>query len=478
MTETEGSALTQEQLAQIDHEYTPFPSFSVWPRTVFGAELWDRDYDLLKDVASQASEEDLKAAQEIAMRTAAFDSGAIEGLYRTDRGLTFTVATQALAWKQQVEEGNADALALFRGQLEAFELVMDFVAEHYPKLTAVWVRRLHEIVTAAQDSYVVQTPVGPQRQPLPKGEYKTNPNHVRTADGKIHAYAPVEMTQSEIQRLLDETETDEFKESHPALQASYVHYAFVVIHPFADGNGRVARALASAFTYRAASVPLLVLAHRRDEYFSSLSRADEGAAGDFISFVARSCREAMQLVAESLRTAQAAQPEDIVAEFQRIYVAQGGLTHQELDELANEFADGLIEMLNAHVLSLSLPEGLEIGITGEQRARQRPIPQGFRSVVTPGPRSIRLELSAAPPATASLEDNLQIFVSTESDPAVSLMVRSRGGDDRVIFGQGDLTPTMSSSAQVRLENFVRRVLGTNLQNLLALSRSELQKRGY
>ena len=278
MTETEASALTQEQLAQIDHEYTPFPSFSAWPRAVFGAELWDRDHDLLKEVASQASEEDLKAAQEIAMRTAAFDSGAIEGLYRTDRGLTFTVATQALAWEQQVEEGSADALALFRGQLEAFELVMDFVAEHYPKLTAVWVRRLHEIVTAAQDSYVVQTPVGPQRQPLPKGEYKTNPNHVRTADGKIHAYAPVEMTQSEIQRLLDETETDEFKESNPALQASYVHYAFVVIHPFADGNGRVARASASAFTYRAASVPLLVLAHRRDEYFSSLA-ADEGAAG-------------------------------------------------------------------------------------------------------------------------------------------------------------------------------------------------------
>jgi Fic family protein len=475
--EDEGQ-LTAEQLGAIDKDYTPFPAFSSWPKSLFRMDLWDQDYSALREVAEGASEDHLKAAHEIATRTAAFDSGAIEGLYRTDRGLTFTVATQALAWEEKVAEDGSDVLALFQGQLEAFEMVVDLVAERYPRMTGAWVRKLHEVITAAQDSYVVQTPLGPQRQPLPKGEYKAHPNHVRTADGRVHAYAPVDMTQSEMQRLLDELDTKEFKAAHPALQASYVHYAFVVVHPFADGNGRVARALASVFTYRAASVPLLALAHQRDEYFASLARADEGAAGEFISFVAKSCREAMEMVTENLKTAQASQPEDVLAEFRQIYLAQGELSHQELDALANAFTDDLVEMLNVAVSRLSLPDGLEIRIIAGSGGSQDPIPSGFRSVVSPGSRFVQIEMKAAPPAAAELKDALQIFVSRESDPATSVIVRARDSGESLVFGQTDLVPTTSSAAQVRLENFVRRWLGADLEALLKASRRGMERQGY
>jgi Fic family protein len=37
---------------------------------------------------------------------------------------------------------------------------------------------------------------------------------------------------------------------HPALKAGIAHYQFVVIHPFMDGNGRTARALATLILYR------------------------------------------------------------------------------------------------------------------------------------------------------------------------------------------------------------------------------------
>ena len=478
MTGRDDSQLDAKQLAEIDKTYSSFPTFSSWPKTVFRSDLWDRDNDLLRKVADEADQPDLNAAREIAIRAAAFDSGAIEGLYRTDRGLTFTVATQALAWEQKVEEDGADALALFEGQLEAFELVIDLVAERYPRMTGAWVRRLHEVVTSAQEFYVVQTPAGPQRQALPRGEYKRHPNHVKTADGRIHAYAPVEMTQSEMQRLLDELDSEQFKRAHPALQASFVHYAFVAIHPFADGNGRVARALASVFTYRAASIPLLVLAHYRDEYFAALASADEGAAGPFISFVQRSCREAMEMVTENLKTALGVQPEDIVDSFRKIYVAQGQLTHKELDELANEFTDGLIEMLNVAVSGLGLPDGLEIAIVGGSGGDQDPVPEGFRSVVGPGSRFILIELKAAPPAGVQGRDVLEIFVSRESDPATSVMVRAKRSGDELVFGQTDLTPRMSSAAQIRLESFVRRVLGIDLENLLELSRRQMRRQGY
>lgn len=30
-----------------------------------------------------------------------------------------------------------------------------------------------------------------------------------------------------------------FVKAHPVLQAAWAHFAFVAVHPFADGNGRV-----------------------------------------------------------------------------------------------------------------------------------------------------------------------------------------------------------------------------------------------
>jgi Fic family protein len=478
MVERVDITLDVSQVGEIDDQYVPFPPFSSWPTLVPREDLWDSVNRDLREVADQAGADDLRAAREVALRTAAFDSGAIEGLYKTDRGLTFTVATQALAWEAQVQEDSSDALSLFEGQLEAFELVIDLVAERYPKISQAWIRRLHEVVTAAQDTYVVHTAVGPQEQPLPKGVYKHHPNHVKLADGGVHAYAPVAMTQSEMQRLLDEIDTTEFQEAHPVLQASYAHYAFVVIHPFADGNGRVARALASVFTYRAASVPLLVLAHQRDEYFSSLGEADGGAPGAFIGFVGRSCRDAIEMVAESLRTAHAAKPEDVLSAFRRLYIAQGDLSHRQLDELANEAAARLVEMLNAQISQLSVPDGVEIEAIPGTGGGQRPIPEGFRSVVTPGPRSVHIGLHASPPANAVLNDVLQIFVSKDSDPATSLMIRATGSSDEIVFGQLDLLPDVSSSALLRLENFVRRILGEDLQSLLELARAELRQQGY
>jgi len=86
------------------------------------------------------------------------------------------------------------------------------------------------------------TTVGPQEQALPKRQYKIMPNHVRTRKGADHSYAPVDVTPAEMARLVAELRSDAFLTAHPVLQAAYAHYGLVAIHPFADGNGRVARA--------------------------------------------------------------------------------------------------------------------------------------------------------------------------------------------------------------------------------------------
>ncbi|HEX4307138.1 MAG TPA: Fic family protein [Solirubrobacterales bacterium] len=476
MSEEPIRPLSDEELAALDAQYWPFPSFADWPRVVPREDLWDKDHAELEDWASNADPSVLAEGRNLALRTAAFDTGAIERLYPTDRGLTFTVATQVAAWEQQVEERSNQALPLFVAQLEAFEMVLDFVAESLPKITESWIRQLHEVVTAPQDVYIVQTPAGLQEQPLPKGEYKRFPNHVRTENG-AHVYAPVEQTPIEMQRLTDEIDSEDFRSAHPVSQAAYVHYALAAVHPFADGNGRVARAVASAFTYRGARVPLLILDHHRDRYFSALAQADKGDPASFIGFIGEVGRDAMAMVTETIKTAQSTQPAEVLSQFRQIYIAQGELSHGQLDEVANGFVGVIGQAIANEVKGLSIPDGVSIGWAEGSGGRPRS-PSGFRSLVSPGHRYIELEFGAAPPGEAQVSVVLDVFVSRETDPATSVMVKERGHRDSLVFGQVDLAPEVSSSAEVRLQNFVRRVLGGGLSDLLKASRGKMQSQGY
>jgi hypothetical protein len=62
----------------------------------------------------------------------------------------------------------------------------------------------------------------------------------------------------------------------PEVEAAWLHHRFTQIHPFADGNGRVARAIASIVFIRAGWFPLIVKRDDRPRYLGALEKADEG----------------------------------------------------------------------------------------------------------------------------------------------------------------------------------------------------------
>jgi len=97
-------------------------------------------------------------------------------------------------------------------------------------------------------------------------------------------------------RLCVELRSKEFMNAHPIIQAAYSHYSLVKIHPFADGNGRVARALGSVFTFRSLSMPLLILFEHRNEYLSALRNADKRLRQDFVDFLFERMITALQIV--------------------------------------------------------------------------------------------------------------------------------------------------------------------------------------
>jgi len=71
------------------------------------------------------------------------------------------------------------------------------------------------------------------------------------------------------------------------VEAAWLHHRFTQIHPFQDGNGRVARALATLAFLRDGYFPLVVRRGDREEYLQALYYADAGDLGPLVRLFAK-----------------------------------------------------------------------------------------------------------------------------------------------------------------------------------------------
>ena len=118
------------------------------------------------------------------------------------------------------------------------------------------------------------TPSGEKIEvPLERGVYKTLPNNPNIFDGSIHEYCPPEHVASEMDRLIQWHEKHLRREIPPEVEAAWLNHRFTQIHPFQDGNGRVARAIASLIFIKAGWFPLIVSADEKSTYLDALEEA-------------------------------------------------------------------------------------------------------------------------------------------------------------------------------------------------------------
>jgi len=82
-------------------------------------------------------------------------------------------------------------------------------------------------------------------------KYKQKQNYV-VDENKIRVFTPPppKETPRLVQELLDWLKSRETKMLHSILAAAIFHHRFVSIHPFSDGNGRLARCLSSLILYQ------------------------------------------------------------------------------------------------------------------------------------------------------------------------------------------------------------------------------------
>ena len=180
-----------------------------------------------------------------AMLAAAYQSAALDGVYAGDR----EVALALLRGEASPASMDDVVRAHVRANLEALEVARD------ASVSETTIRRLHEVACRPQLTHRVLVDGRVQDHVMAPGDYKHHPNHLRTSAGEWFATAPVGLVPQEMARLVDVAQRTG---QHPVAQASWLHRALLHVQPFADGNGRVARALAGGYLLRAAGVPLVV----------------------------------------------------------------------------------------------------------------------------------------------------------------------------------------------------------------------------
>ena len=107
---------------------------------------------------------------------------------------------------------------------------------------------------------------------------------------KIHFEAPpVERVEKEIKRFLSWWRTTKEKEDG-LLRAGLAHLYFVTIHPFEDGNGRIARALTDMALAQDEKLPMRYyslssqIMEERDEYYRALEKCQK-SSGDLTEWL-------------------------------------------------------------------------------------------------------------------------------------------------------------------------------------------------
>lgn len=364
--------------------------------------------------------------------------------------------------------------------MKAYDYVLDFATQSIP-IGEAYIRELHRVICAGQTTYKVYTPVGIQEHELPCGEYKRHPNHVLQANGSIHSYSPVEMTSSEMHRLCEELNSQAFIDSHPILQASYIHYCLTIIHPFADGNGRVARTLASIYTYRSNSIPLLIADDTKNAYFDSLEAADNGDFQVFVNFIFERGVDSIRLLIESLRAASRRPIEESTQSIRRLFLSKGGYHQVDVDQAGYKFFELFEKEINRQLKELNPASAGEIetqfsSLSGDiSKSPKRPT---NRFPLQKGQRGLEIGLRTKKPAEAAVVRTFVIEVPKDSGLEDDLLISCHQSKDEIEARMTELIPSPSISVEMRLSIAVKSIVAGMAEELLANAKDALQSSGY
>ena len=143
-------------------------------------------------------------------------------------------------------------------------------------LTQNFIRMLHHTLLREDYTEYRTLPNGVQTSYIiHAGQYKTRPNSVITRYGDRFEYASPEETPALMSDLVDWYNDEEQKgELAPVELAALFHYRYIRIHPFEDGNGRIARLMVNYILSRHGWPMIVVRSRKKQEYLEALHQTD------------------------------------------------------------------------------------------------------------------------------------------------------------------------------------------------------------
>jgi hypothetical protein len=459
---------TAEELAELEARYQPFDGAAAWSGVHVDAPRWDRFAHALHRQRAAATEAAWADAHDRLLRAAALDSAALDGLFPANTELTSMVLGAAVGAAPPADEAVEVVVECSRRALVLAGETAAAGRAVGPHLMAV----LQDVITEAQASYTVTTGHGDLIEvDLPRRQYKPISNYLALPGGIVTAFTPASMVAAEMERLGGELESAAFAALHPVVQAAYAHYALGIIHPFADGNGRLARTVASIFLMRAAGVPLIVFAEQWPAYYQALRLAtQEGDAQALADFVCVAAMSALDLAANLVaRPTPGTLAGDLLAGLapgDDAVLASG----DEAERVADEAASALIETLAIELREAlyAPPRGVRIAITAN-----RTTPAGHSEAAyrfARGQVVVRAAVRAAGPpgqsgAARGADLEFVALVSRQDGDLLPVALRETGSGELLEVALDDAYPLVLEPAVLRIRLWAHRLAAEALSRL-------------
>lgn len=200
-----------------------------------------------------------------------YNSNHIEG-----NTLTYGQTELLLLFGKVVNESNMKDLEEMKAHNVCVKMMMEEAGHKGKPLTETFIRQLHQVML--REDYTVHRvlPDGTTTSyVVHAGCYKTRPNSVITVTGEKFEYASPQETPALMHDLVDWYNNEAGNAGlSPIELAAAFHYRYIRIHPFEDGNGRIARLIMNYVLLRHDYPMIVVRSKVKSKYLTALHRAD------------------------------------------------------------------------------------------------------------------------------------------------------------------------------------------------------------
>ena len=195
----------------------------------------------------------------------------------------------------------------------AFKMIKDWAADTERPLTEQAIKNLNARLLVKPYWKDAITLNGQHtRREIRVGDYKEFPNHVRLQNGEMFYYASPAETPILMGELIAWYRIEEEKKNlHAVALAAQLHYKFVRIHPFDDGNGRISRLLMNYVLLKNNLPPVIIKSVDKKNYLFALNQADTANIEAFVNYIAEQLIWSLQLFIRAAKGESLDEPGDL-----------------------------------------------------------------------------------------------------------------------------------------------------------------------